>query len=198
MPSPHPYFATLQQMVIDVALIDRSHYLADTARHENDIEHSYAVTLLAWFIHDHYNIPLDLSKILRYALAHDLVERYAGDTNTFAPADARKAKTIAEAKSLKRLAKEFAAFPDLVTIMHDYEAKADDEALFVWTVDKMQALILGDLDNWRPYEELSISYDAFCKKYLEELLPRTSPYTRQIYDSLVSYCQSTYWNAPKD
>lgn len=178
-------------MTIDLALINRNHYIAGTERRENDIEHSFTVALLCWYIHDRYKIDLNISKILKYALAHDFVERYAGDVNTYASNEARQQKVKDEAVALERLSNEFTVFPDLVAKMNEYELKNDEESLFVWTVDKMQQLIMGDLDNWRPYREISITFEQFCDKGAEQL-QRASPYVRDIFDGLVEYSKTTY------
>ncbi len=138
MIKPNPIIFSLQQMVIDLALIDRKHFLAKTERRENDIEHSFSVTLLCWFILNKYEIKLDISKILKYALVHDFVERYAGDVNIFANQKDRQKKVELEKESLAKLNLEFKDFTDLTITMSNYESKKDEEALFVWTVDKMQ------------------------------------------------------------
>jgi putative hydrolase of HD superfamily len=191
MQPPDPLLFDLQKMVIDLALIDRNHYLAGTDRRENDIEHSFTVALLCWYIHDRYHLELDIGKVLKYALSHDFVERYAGDVNTFASPKARQQKVEREAAALERLSEEFTDFPDLVSSMNDYEEKQDDEALFVWTVDKMQQLIMGDLDNWRPYREISITFERFCDKHVEQL-QKSSPHAREIFDGLIEYSKTTY------
>lgn len=195
MSKPDPLFFSLQQTIIDLALINRNHYLAGTDRRENDIEHSMTVAMLCWYIHDSYKLDLDVGKILKYALAHDFVERYAGDVNTFASADDRAKKVDREAASLVRFVDEFANFPGMTNAMRQYEEKTDEESLFVWTVDKMQQLIMGDMDNWRPYAEISITYDQFVDKYAE-LLAKSSPYARDIFDGLIAYCTSTYYDRP--
>jgi putative hydrolase of HD superfamily len=191
MQKPDHMLFELQKMNIDLARIDRNHYLAGSERRENDIEHSFTVALLCWYIHDRYNINLDITKILKYALAHDFVERYAGDVNTYASAKAREQKVKDEAASLERLSTELAAFPDLVSKMNEYELKQDEESLFVWTVDKMQQLIMGDLDAWRPYREISITFEQFCDKSAEQL-EKSSPYLREIFEGLIEYSKSTY------
>ena len=196
MSKPDPLFFSLQQMIIDLSLIDRNHYLAGTDRRENDIEHSMTVAVLCWYIHDKYRIDLDISKILKYAIAHDFVERYAGDVNTFASADERNIKVQREQESLDRLSTEFGEFSDMVTSMQGYELKQDEESLFVWTVDKMQALILGDMDKWRPYAEINISYDQFVAKY-KELLEKSSKHCREIFEGLIEYSKSTYYDQPE-
>lgn len=188
---PAPILFELQKLTIDLALIDRNHHLAGTDRHENDIEHSMTVALLCWYIHDRYKLDLDIAKILKYALSHDFVERYAGDTNTFASDQARQEKVIREAASLERLSAELEDFKDLVTNMHSYEAKQDDESLFVWTVDKMQQLVMGDLDNWRPFVDLSISYEKFTSKW-GELIEKSSPHTKEIFVGLLEYSKVQY------
>lgn len=196
MMEPDLMLFALQQLSIDVSLINRNHYLARTNRRENDVEHSYTVALLCWYIHDKYQIPLDIGKILKYALSHDVVERYAGDTNTFAsPADRQK-KVEREKQALERLASEFSGFPDLVTTMTEYERRGDAESLFVWTVDKMQALVLGDMDNWRPYQEINVTYEVFEAKHKEQLA-ECSPYCKEIFAELAEYSKSTYYDRPK-
>lgn len=193
---PHNTFFELQRLVVDLALINRNHHLIDSERQENDIEHSFMVAMLCWYICSHYALDLDLGKVLKYALTHDFAERYAGDTNTFATKVDREKKVAREKAATERLSREFDDFKDLVDIIRDYESKADDEALFVWTVDKMQALVLGDLDNWRPYQKLDITYDQFTSKY-KELMVTASPHCEEIFESLVEYCKTTYYDRPK-
>lgn len=191
MQKPDQTLFKLQKMSIDLALINRNHYLAGTERRENDVEHSFTVALLCWYIHDRYKINLDIAKVLKYALAHDFVERYAGDVNTYASTKDRQQKVKDEAAALERLSKEFSEFPDLVAKMNVYELKQDKESLFVWTVDKMQQLIMGEMDNWRPYREISVTFEQFCNKSVEQL-QKSSPYARDIFNGIIEYCKTTY------
>lgn len=193
MIKPNPLLFALQQMTIDLSLIDRRSYIAKTDRRENDVEHSLTVALLCWYIHDKQKLELDIAKIFKYALTHDFVERYAGDVNTFASVEERNQKVIREKESLARLSEEFSEFSDMITSMEDYESKKDEESLFVWSVDKMQQLIMGDLDSWRCYAETPISYNQFVEKY-DELSKESSKYSRDIFDSLVEYCKTTYYD----
>ncbi|MEO5950467.1 MAG: HD domain-containing protein [Candidatus Saccharimonadales bacterium] len=196
MPKTDPLFNSLQQMIIDLSLINRNHYLANTERRENDIEHSMTVAVLCWYIHDKYKIDLNIGSILKYAITHDFVERYAGDVNTFASAEERNAKIYREQQSLNRLSEEFSGFNDMVSSMQKYELKQDDESLFVWTVDKMQGLIMGDMDSWRPYAEIDINYEKFVVKY-GELLEKSSSYCREIFEGLIEHSKTTYYDQPK-
>ncbi len=192
---PHPLLFDLQALVVDMALIHRMHFLTGQERNENDIEHSFAVAMLCWYICDLHRLPLDLAKVLKYALIHDFPERYAGDTNSFGSADERANKVIREKAALKRLNREFKHFGDLRSSLEAYEAKHDEEALFVWTVDKMQAMILADIDGWRPYRNYGVSYERFLAKHSEQLAT-CSRYCKEIFAELLEYCKATYYDQP--
>lgn len=194
---PEPLLFALQGLVVDLALIERNHHLAGHEQSENDIVHSFAVAMLCWYICDTYAIPLDVTKILKYALIHDFTEKYVGDVSTYADEAARNKKGAMEKVALERLSNEFRRFNDLVGSLQAYESKADDEALFVWTVDKMQAYILGDMDNWRPYKRpIHITYDAFVAKHAEQLA-QCSPYCKEIFSAVLDYCKTTYYDRPR-
>jgi 5'-deoxynucleotidase YfbR-like HD superfamily hydrolase len=182
-------------MINDLSIIDRKHYHPEVKRRENDIEHSMAVAILCWYIHDKYALDLDIALILKYALTHDFVERYAGDIPTFASVAERNSKVLRERESLKRLSDEFSEFDGMIASMQNYETKEDEESLFVWSVDKMQQLIMGDLDKWSSYAEAPITYDQFVIKY-KELSEKSSKYCREIFHGLLEYSRSTYYDQP--
>lgn len=192
---PHPVLFDLQSLIVDLALINRNHHLAGHERAENDIEHSFAVAMLCWYIHDKYQLHLDLAKILKYALIHDFTEKYVGDINTFASKDMRAKKMELERTALARLSEDFKDFDGLTTELCEYDAQTDEESLFVWTVDKMQAYILGDLDDWRPYKKINITYDRFLAKHSEQLT-KCSPYCKEIFAETLEYCKTTYYDRP--
>lgn len=144
----------LQALINDFAAVRRSHYLPGTDERENDIHHSFSVAMLAWFVHDRLELGLDMEKVMKYALVHDLVEVYAGDTNAYADARTREHKKTMEAASLEKIEAEFRTiFPDLTSCIRAYEARSDAEARFVWTIDKMQAMVQGKADAYRPFYE---------------------------------------------
>jgi putative hydrolase of HD superfamily len=59
----------------------RKTFLMDKSRLENTAEHSWHVSLMAIVLQEHANVPLmDLNRVIRMLLLHDLVEIDAGDT----------------------------------------------------------------------------------------------------------------------
>lgn len=185
----------IQQLVAEVSLINRNHFFPGNNKRENDTEHSVAVALLCWYIIEKQNLPLDKAKVLQYALCHDFVEVYAGDINTFATEKERQAKIANERKALARLASEFEAFPGLVASMKAYEEKSDEEALFVWTVDKVQALVMDELSDWRAHAEIGVTFERFQEK-LQAQLGKSSQFAKDVYRDVIEYSYTTFYDRP--
>ncbi|HSX30306.1 MAG TPA: HD domain-containing protein [Candidatus Saccharimonadales bacterium] len=186
---PEPLLFALQDLVVDMALIERNHHLAGHERAESDVDHSFAVAMLCWYICDKYALPLDQAKVLKYALIHDFTEKYVGDINTYADKAARDKKVEQEKEALKRLEQDFHGFDDLTRSLRGYDAQTDEEALFVWTVDKMQAIILGEMDDWRPYKKVGVTYEQFVAKHSGQLA-KSSPYCKEIFSAILEYSKS--------
>jgi 5'-deoxynucleotidase YfbR-like HD superfamily hydrolase len=179
-----------QSLISSLSAIERAHYHAGSPRHENVAEHSLSLATLVLFLHRQVNSKTNLELALKYAIVHDFVEIHAGDTNTFASPSDRNQKEIRERKALKRFENDFQFFPDLVQLTSSYQ-ESDPEAQFVWTVDKIQQLILGQMDDWRPYRELGITKAAFNAKHLD-LQAKASPELAQLYLDIIAWCNETY------
>lgn len=102
----------------------------------NTAEHTFEVALACWYIAGTNNLALNFEKILKYALAHDIIEGYAGDTPMF-DTEAQKTKASREIAALERVSEEFPEFPDLIETIHEYESRKTSEARFVYAVDKL-------------------------------------------------------------
>lgn len=151
-------------------------------RAENDAEHSYALALAAWFLCSHFK-ELNRDKVLRYALAHDLVEVYAGDTSVFADKAIIVNKPERESKALERLALEWPDFPDLIQCMREYEARANDEAKSVYTLDKIMPVILNYAQKGRAWRKHGITFEQLhkTKEIKVQTDPRIHEYYKQLY-----------------
>jgi 5'-deoxynucleotidase YfbR-like HD superfamily hydrolase len=140
----------LARMVYRLADIQRATRLPDGIRPESDSDHTLMLGVIACAYAAEVSPELDLGLIAQFALVHDLVESYAGDTNTFGGLDAsRKAdKEKREAEALTRIEAEFGSvFPWLLTTIHEYESLASPEARFVKVLDKIAPKITHLLNN---------------------------------------------------
>lgn len=131
-------------------------------RFENDLEHSGQLALAAWYIINTNNLKLNHLKIFKYALAHDLVEIYAGDIN-FYNLKQRKNKQELEAKSAKRIAQEIVEFKDLHKIIQSYERRKDPESKFVYALDKILPVLNIYLDKGRTWKKDKITLEMLIK-----------------------------------
>lgn len=173
----------LQKLVLSFQAIERHVcYVSDTLkRAENDAEHSYALALMAWFLCDHFK-DLDREVVLRCALAHDLIEVYAGDTSVFAATAKLSSKPQREADALQRLAAEWPDFPDLIQSMQEYETRANDEAKFVYALDKIMPIILNYAQQGKGWRKHNITFERLheTKKSKVRADPRISYYYDQL------------------
>ncbi len=143
-------------------------------RLENDAEHSYALAMLAWYLIDTMRLPLDKKKVFEYALAHDMVEVYAGDTPAFGrggsnKADIRSSKKEREELAKKRLRSEFPEFPSFTDAMEIYEKQADKESKFVYALDKLIPIFGGIAHDGRDWKEHGISFQEVLSYKLEKI-----------------------------
>jgi putative hydrolases of HD superfamily len=76
----------LLQQVAFIKEIDKVKYilrktrLFHSDRHENDAEHSWHLAMMTLVLAGHSNEPIDVLKVLKMVLIHDIVEIDAGDT----------------------------------------------------------------------------------------------------------------------
>jgi putative hydrolase of HD superfamily len=126
-------------------------------RWENDIEHSYNLAMLAWYLVTSENLPLDSNLVLKYALIHDLVEVYAGDTYIYADAAHLAGKHEREAVAAKQLQERFPEFTDLNELIETYEQREDEESRFIYALDKLQPVIHIYLDGGATWREMNVT-----------------------------------------
>lgn len=136
------------RMLNQLQAVERVIRVKDADRWENDMEHSYHLAMLAWYIIDSQKLSLDREKVFRYALAHDLVEVYAGDTYLFSPDQALlDSKLERERIAAKRLVKEFPEVPEMHEAILRYVMKDDPESRFVYALDKIEPIVKLYLDG---------------------------------------------------
>ena len=63
-----------------IKYIQRRTKLFNSDRHENDAEHSWHLAMMAIVLSEYSNYKIDLFKVIKMVLIHDIVEIDAGDT----------------------------------------------------------------------------------------------------------------------
>ncbi|WP_337268735.1 HD domain-containing protein [Oryzifoliimicrobium ureilyticus] len=122
--------------------------LLDRSRVETDAEHTWQLALMALVLSEYSDEPVDLQKVLKMLLIHDIVEIDAGDTFAY-DSVARVSQVERELKAADRIfallpldqAKEFRALWD------EFELKQTSEARFANAMDRMQPLLHNFFTN---------------------------------------------------
>lgn len=116
--------------------------LCDGTRIENSGEHSWHIALYAMVLGEHANRPVDICRVIKMLLIHDLVEIDAGDTPIHGNHDPDKTAAIEQAAATRI----FALLPadqELVfrTLWDEFEAAQTDDAIFAKSIDRVQPVI---------------------------------------------------------
>lgn len=165
--------------------VERMLFVNGQSRKENDVEHSYQLALLAWYIVDSCNLDFDENLVIKYALVHDLVEVYSGDTWIYSNDKKEIAsKEKREKKAQNFLKKEFSEFPQMHNLIEAYEKKNDPESKFVYALDKIQPILNIYRDNGRTWQELGITMDTLIKKKKDKV--KVSPEVEYYFNELIT------------
>jgi len=120
----------------------RATKLCDGSRRENSGEHSWHIALYAMTLAEHANRPVDIARVIRMLLIHDLVEIDAGDVPIHAEYD-RTAQLAIEQAAAERI---FGLLPDdqaleFRTLWDEFESAESDDAVFAKSIDRVQPVI---------------------------------------------------------
>ena len=130
-------------------------------RAENDAEHSWALCLCAIVLAEHANVPsLDLLRVLKMVIIHDLVEIDAGDTFAYDTAGMRN-QHEREARAADRI---FGLLPgdqarDFRALWDEFEEKSTPEAKFATAVDRFQPMLLNCRTEGAAWRRHGITHD---------------------------------------
>jgi putative hydrolase of HD superfamily len=140
--------------------VKRRIYINGEDRFESDSEHSYQLALVAWYIISSNKLPLNMDKVFEYAIAHDLIEIYAGDT-FFHTKDKElvHSKKQREMIAFKMIVNEFPEFKNLHKAINDYEEQVNEETRFVYALDKVIAAMNVYLDRGRVWRENNVTLE---------------------------------------
>jgi len=151
--------------------VNRANRTVD-GRYENSAEHSWHVALMALLLEEHANHSIDILKVVKLLLIHDLVEIDAGDTWLYETD--QESKLDAETKAADRL---FSLLPsdqkeEYFNLWNEFENRLSEEAKFASVIDGIQPL-LNHLLTGNP-EDGIIPVDKVWsrKKYISEYAPK--------------------------
>ena len=120
----------------------RQSLLMDASRRENSAEHSWHLATLAVLLQEHAPEPIDITRVLKMVVVHDVVEIDAGDTFAY---DAVNGATQHE-REQRAADRLFGLLPpdqgrELRAFWDEFEERRTPEARFANALDRLQPLM---------------------------------------------------------
>jgi putative hydrolase of HD superfamily len=164
-------FGHLLKQVAFIHEIDKVKYilrktrLFNSDRNENDAEHSWHLAIMAIILAEHANEPIDILKVVKMLLIHDVVEIDAGDTFLY-DTNANHSNTEAERKAAERI---FGLLPDeqaadLIAVWDEFESGETMEAKFARAMDRLEPLLQNISNGGGTWKEYDVRYEMVLEK----------------------------------
>ncbi|EJB8451817.1 TPA: HD domain-containing protein [Vibrio parahaemolyticus] len=140
------------------SVLRRTRVKSAEGRLENSCEHSWHVALMAVLMEEHANAPVDICRVMKMLLIHDVVEIDAGDTFVYDTA-ASKEQAEKEIKAAERL---FGMLPtdqgqELLALWQEFEAAQSDDAKYAKALDRLIPMLLNYHNNGQSWKENSVT-----------------------------------------
>ena len=134
-------------------------------RYENSAEHSWQLAMLAISLERYAATPVDINRVIRMLLVHDIGEIDTGDTMAFAEGgwEDRKAAELAAVKRIFGLLPEDHG-NDFLALWQEFEKSETSESLFANAVDRVMPVLLNLANNGQSWRENGISYDRVVRR----------------------------------
>lgn len=148
-----------------IKYIQRRTKLFNSDRHENDAEHSWHLALMTLVLAEHADKPIDVLKVLKMVLIHDLVEIDAGDVFIY---DTTKNHTNTE-EELLAAQRIFGLLPaeqaeEFMAIWKEFEEEMTDEARFAKSMDRFEPLLQNTSNDGGTWKEFNVPYQKVYDK----------------------------------
>ena len=171
----------LDQQLLFTAEIDRMTsvlrrtLLLDKSRRENDAEHSWHIAVMAQLFSEYAVRPVDIGRVEKMCVVHDLVEIYAGDTFAYDVAG-NAGKKEREDQAADRL---FAQLPvdqgeSIRALWEEFDAMETDDAKYAACMDRLQPFLHNTLTDGHTWVESGTNRAAVEKRMapVKEFMPK--------------------------
>ena len=149
----------IASLISKFAKVNRVTLLEDGVTLESDTDHTVMLSVCACSVASKLHPALDIGKIAQYAVVHDLVEAYAGDTDTFNFNTVNwQEKADREREAFEKIKEEFSKnYNWIAGTITQYDKQEDDEAKFVKLMDKVMTKLTQRTNNAAYYKNNNLS-----------------------------------------
>ena len=164
--------------------IFRQTHLSSHGRNENDAEHAWHMSIMAYLLKEYANEEVDIAKVMIMCLIHDVVEIDAGDTYAYDEAG------ITTQKAREDAAKEriFSLLPEdqkaeLTALFDEFEANETAEARFAHAMDNLQPLLLNNANEGGDWKEHNVKVSQVYRR--QSMTKKGSEKLYELTDSIL-------------
>jgi len=164
----------------------RQNVLIGTTQHENDAEHSWHMAVMAILLSEYSaTTELDILRVLKMLIIHDMVEIHAGDTFCYDD-EGNKDKLDREQKAAKKL---FNILPsdqarEIMDLWQEFEKMETPEACFAASLDRLQPLLLNYHTNGHTWKRPGITSERVLQR--NSVLEANAPYLWNYVKELIN------------
>ncbi|MCL2165271.1 MAG: HD domain-containing protein [Oscillospiraceae bacterium] len=144
----------------------RETLISDGSRRENNAEHSWHFALMAMTLFEYAGADgIDLSKVLKMAILHDLVEIYAGDTFAYDD-EGNESKEDRENDAADKL---FSMLPDNQAkeyrkLWEEFDRMATPDACYAAAIDRLQPFLNNYITGGHTWVKYKVPADKIYKR----------------------------------
>lgn len=168
----------------------RQNVIIGTTRNENDAEHSWHLCVMAMLLSEYSSEKdIDVLKVVKMLLVHDLVEIDAGDTFCYD----EKANEDKEEREKKAANKLFSVLPkdqseEIMKLWREFEELETPESRFAACLDRFQPLILNYNTNGHTWQKPGVTSEKVLKRnsLLVENAPELWDYAKSIVEDSIN------------
>jgi len=170
------------ELIDEMKNINRA-VLLKNDRQETNAEHSFHLAMMVLVFADDLKEKIDIFKVLKLALVHDLVEIYAWDTIFLVDSKTKlNTKKQREENAFKKLKKEFWwILPEILDLIKEFEERKTKESIFVYQIDRLQPLIQYVMEWWKGWHKWKFNKTKLIKKY-DEIFKNDEFWLKEIVD----------------
>jgi len=146
--------------------IIRQTYLTDSSRQENSVEHSWHLAVMAMVLSEYANEPdIDLGKVIKMVLVHDIVEIDAGDTFLYDPelTESKIQRELAAADRIFSLLPEDQA-AEFRGLWDEFEFRETKEAKFAFALDRFQPMLHNVVTKGKAWQKHGVKKSQVIRK----------------------------------
>jgi len=168
---------------IEKLKVEYRHSWKSDGKRESVAEHTWMMAIVAYFLFDEIDIPLNREKTIKMILIHDLVEIFAEDIPAFEKSERKNRKHENEQKALAQL---LSFLPnkklqqEVSSLWYEFEEKKTNEAKYANAMDKMEVIIQHNLTNiksWAQgdfdvnpyYRDELFEFDSFLRRFKDQV-----------------------------